>query len=155
MVHTHSHTSVDQSETAQAVFEAAGEQWTHIRAAVYDAIAKADAPLSAYDIADRMSTQLTRRIAPNTVYRILDLFLAHNIVSRIESKNAYVACAHPDAREDCIFLVCERCGGTSHQDDTEIGAKVRAIASQAGFQSRRPVIEVHGLCAACLPKRIC
>jgi Fur family transcriptional regulator, zinc uptake regulator len=150
MAHAHSHTSADQTEAAQAAFEAAGEQWTQIRATVYDVIIGADAPLSAYEIADRMSARLTRRIAPNTVYRILELFLIHNIVSRIESKNAYVACAHPDAKEDCIFLVCERCGTTSHQDDIEIGAKVRAKAQQAGFQPRRPVIEVHGLCGNCL-----
>jgi Fur family transcriptional regulator, zinc uptake regulator len=150
MAHKHHHSPADQSEVAQAVFEAAGEQWTEIRAAVYDVIVGADAPLSAYDIADRMSARLTRRIAPNTVYRILDLFLAHNIVSRIESKNAYVACAHPNAKEDCIFLVCERCGTTSHQDDIEIGTKVRDVARLTGFQPRRPVIEVHGLCASCL-----
>jgi Fur family transcriptional regulator, zinc uptake regulator len=150
MVHAHHHSPADQTETAQAVFEAAGEQWTDIRAAVYDVIVGTESALSAYDIADRMSARLTRRIAPNTVYRILDLFLAHNIVSRIESKNAYVACAHPDAKEDCIFLVCERCGTTSHRDDVEIGAKVRQMAAQTGFQPRRPVIEVHGLCASCL-----
>jgi Fur family transcriptional regulator, zinc uptake regulator len=150
MAHAHHHNPVEQTETAQAVFEAAGEQWTEIRAAVYDVIVEANAPLSAYDIADRMSVRLTRRIAPNTVYRILDLFLAHNIVNRIESKNAYIACAHPDAKEDCIFLVCERCGTTNHQDNIEIGAKVRLVAEQAGFQPRRPVIEVHGLCSNCL-----
>jgi Fur family transcriptional regulator, zinc uptake regulator len=149
MAHAHSHTPTDQAEAAQAVFEAAGEQWTEIRAAVYDTIVAAEAPLSAYDIADRMSTRLSRRIAPNTVYRILDLFLAHNIISRIESKNAYVACAHPDAKEDCIFLVCERCGTTTHSDDIEIGAKVRDVALLSGFSPRRPVIEVHGVCASC------
>jgi Fur family transcriptional regulator, zinc uptake regulator len=149
MAHAHSHTPADQTEAAQAVFEAAGEQWTDIRAVVYDVIVEADAPLSAYEIADRMSARLARRLAPNTVYRILDLFQAHNIVSRIESKNAYVACAHPDAKEDCIFLVCERCGTTTHRDDIEIGAKVREVASLSGFAPRHPVIEVHGLCASC------
>ncbi len=149
MAHAHTHSPAEQAETAQAVFEAAGEQWTDIRAAVYDAIVGAVAPLSAYDIADRMSGKLARRVAPNTVYRILELFLAHNIVSRIESKNAYMACAHPDAKEDCIFLVCERCGATRHQDNAEIGAKVRAVASASGFLPRRPVIEVHGLCSTC------
>jgi Fur family transcriptional regulator, zinc uptake regulator len=148
MAHAH-HSPAHQTEAAQAVFEAAGEQWTEIRAAVYDVIIGADAPLSAYDIADRMSARLTRRVAPNTIYRILELFLAHNIVSRIESKNAYVACAHPDAKEDCIFLVCERCGITSHQDDVDIGRKVRDVAHISGFLARRPVIEIHGLCAAC------
>ncbi len=149
MIQPHTHNPADQAETAQAVFEAAGEQWTQVRAAVYDVIVAAEAPLSAYDIADRMSSRMTRRIAPNTVYRILDLFLAHNIVSRIESKNAYMACAHPDAKEDCIFLVCERCGTTTHRDDMDIGRKVREVAGLSGFLSRRPVIEVHGVCAAC------
>jgi Fur family transcriptional regulator, zinc uptake regulator len=149
MAHAHSHSPLEQSDAAQAAFEAAGEQWTDIRAAVYDAIVAAEAPLSAYDIADRMSTKLARRIAPNTVYRILDLFLAHNIVSRIESKNAYVACAHPDAKEDCLFLVCERCGSTSHQDNHKIGVDVRAVANRDGFSPHRVVMEIHGLCGRC------
>jgi Fur family transcriptional regulator, zinc uptake regulator len=149
MAHAHSHSPADQTEAAQAVFEAAGEQWTEIRAAVYDVIVGTEAPLSAYDIADRMSARLARRIAPNTVYRILELFLSHNIISRIESRNAYVACAHPDAKEDCIFLVCERCGTTRHQDNHAIGADVRDVAGGAGFLPRRLVMEVHGLCGSC------
>jgi Fur family transcriptional regulator, zinc uptake regulator len=90
-----------------------------------------------------------RRIAANSVYRILDLFVSANIARRVESVNAYVANTHPDCVHDCIFLVCDDCGQATHLDDDSVTAKVRAAATGAGFQELRPVIEVRGKCADC------
>lgn len=134
---------------ARSAFERAGDQWTDLRATVFDVLTRLERPASAYEITDRVSQALTRRVAANSVYRILDLFVAGNIAVRVESSNAYLANAHPDCRHDCIFLVCDRCGKTSHVDDDRIAADVRAAASATGFAPRRPVLEVRGLCAGC------
>src|SRR5439155_8472287 len=83
-----------------------GEQWTDMRAAVFGALASFDKPASAYDIAEAASNEQGRRVAANSVYRILDLFVAKNLARRVESANAYVANAHPDCLHDCIFLTC-------------------------------------------------
>jgi Fur family zinc uptake transcriptional regulator len=77
-----------------------GEQWTGMRAAVFDALAKFTQPASAYDIAEAVSSAEGRRIAANSVYRILDLFVGANLARRVESANAYVANAHPDCLHD-------------------------------------------------------
>ena len=53
-----------------------GEQWTAMRESVFDALAGFDRPASAYDIAEAVSEAEGRRIAANSVYRILDLFVA-------------------------------------------------------------------------------
>jgi Fur family zinc uptake transcriptional regulator len=83
------------------------------------------------------------------VYRILDLFVGANLARRVESANAYVANAHPDCLHDCIFLVCDSCGSTTHLDDDTITRTVRSAAQGAGFSPVRPVIEVRGKCADC------
>jgi Fe2+ or Zn2+ uptake regulation protein len=83
-----------------------------------------------------------RRVAANSVYRILDLFVGANLARRVESANAYVANDHPDCLHDCIFLICDSCGNTTHLDDDKLAGGVRAAASAAGFSPERPVIEV-------------
>lgn len=134
---------------ARDAMVAGGEQWTDMRAAVFETLASFDQPASAYDIADRVSQLLGRRVAANTVYRILDLFVTKNVAMRVESRNAYLANAHPDCLHDCIFLVCDGCGATTHVDDDALSTGVRARASAAGFKAERPVIEVRGRCADC------
>ena len=136
-------------KAARNAFERAGDQWTDRRAMVFDVLMQFDRPASAYEITEEVSKIAGRRVTANTVYRILDLFVAGNIAARVESSNAYVASAHPDCRHDCIFLVCDRCGKTSHVDDDRIAADVRAAASATGFQPVRPILEVRGLCAGC------
>ena len=126
-----------------------GEQWTEMRAAVFDALASFDKPASAYDIAEKVSQDQGRRVAANSVYRILDLFVGANLARRVESANAYVANDHPDCLHDCIFLICDNCGQAVHIDDDSLSSGVRAAAKKAGFSPDRPVIEVRGRCGDC------
>jgi Fur family transcriptional regulator, zinc uptake regulator len=128
-----------------------GEQWTDMRAAVFDALASFDKPASAYDVAEAVSKSEGRRIAANSVYRILDLFVGANLARRVESANAYIANRHPECLHDCIFLICDDCGQTVHIDDDSLSASVRKAAAGAGFSAPRPVIEVRGKCGDCEP----
>jgi Fur family zinc uptake transcriptional regulator len=126
-----------------------GEQWTQMRAAVFDALAGFAKPASAYDIAEQVSKIQGRRVAANSVYRILDLFVGANLARRVESANAYVANQHPGCLHDCIFLICDTCGQTVHIDDDSLTKGVREAAKGAGFSAPRPVIEVRGTCGEC------
>jgi Fur family zinc uptake transcriptional regulator len=126
-----------------------GEQWTGMRAAVFDALASFEKPASAYDVAEAVSKAEDRRIAANSVYRILDLFVAANLARRVESANAYIANKHPECLHDCIFLICDSCGQTVHIDDDALSASLRAAATKAGFSAPRPLIEVRGTCGEC------
>ena len=126
-----------------------GEQWTGMRAAVFDALASFDKPASAYDVAEQVSKAEGRRIAANSVYRILDLFVGANLARRVESANAYIANQHPACLHDCIFLICDSCGQAVHIDDDKLASGVREAAKTAGFSAPRPVIEVRGKCADC------
>ncbi len=146
--HAHHH-GADLAAAAQATLEAKGEQWTQLRAAVFEILSRFERPASAYDITELLSTAQGRRVAANSVYRILDLFVANNLAQRIESANAYIANPHPGCRHDCIFLVCDRCGHATHVDDDAVAGRVRHAAQKVGFLPERPVIEVRGRCAAC------
>ncbi|HEY1145738.1 MAG TPA: Fur family transcriptional regulator [Allosphingosinicella sp.] len=150
MVHVHqSHAGKSLATAARATMEKSGEQWTAMRSAVFDALASFDKPASAYDIADKVSKNQGRRVAANSVYRILDLFVGANLARRVESANAYIANDHPDCLHDCIFLICDACGQMTHIDDDTLANGVRAAARETGFTPIRPIIEVRGRCADC------
>jgi len=149
--HHHDLDSDSLVTAAKASLEKSGEQWTDMRAAIFDALRGFDKPASAYDIADRVSQARGKRVAANSVYRILDLFVGANLARRVESANAYVANDHPDCLHDCIFLICDNCGQTVHIDDDSLSGGVRQAAKTAGFTAPRPVIEVRGTCGDCDP----
>ena len=137
------------NEAARDALVSQGVQWTDLRAQVFEALARDNRPVSAYDVAERLSAEAGRRIAANSVYRILDLFVEHNLAKRVESRNAYVANTHPACAHDCIFLVCEACGRIDHIDDDSLAQGMRRRAEGTGFTPRRPVLELMGLCSAC------
>lgn len=147
-VHRH-HRGASLERAARDAVERSGEQWTALRAEVFAALSAFERPASAYDIAEEVSRQRGRRVAPNSVYRILDLFVAANVAMRVESRNAYLANEHPDCVHDCIFLVCDECGATTHLDDDRLSTGLRNRAEKAGFLPERPVLEVRGRCADC------
>lgn len=143
------HSGAALARAAQATLERTGEQWTVMRARIFETLAGFERPASAYDIADVVSKAEGRRVAANSVYRILDLFVGANLARRVESANAYLVNAHPDCLHDCIFLVCDHCGRTTHLDNDAVSAGIRLAAESAGFAPERPVIEVRGRCADC------
>lgn len=134
---------------AEATLLRAGEQWTPLRAKVFSTVQTAQKPATAYDIADAISKAEDRRIAPNSIYRILDLFVAANLVRKLESTNTYVVNAHPTCEHDCIFLICEACGDVSHVDMDDVTGTLRKAAAKGGFVPKRAVLELQGVCDAC------
>jgi Fur family zinc uptake transcriptional regulator len=145
----HVHEGESLKDAARDRLTSRGEQWTDMRESVFEALAGFERPASAYDIAEAVSKNQGRRVAANSVYRILDLFVGANLARRVESANAYVANAHPDCLHDCIFLICDTCGQAMHIDDDGISGGVRKAAESAGFSAQRPVIEVRGTCGDC------
>jgi len=145
----HEHSGAQLAQEAQDVLTRAGEQWTAMRADVFAALAAHDRPASAYDIAEDVGRARGKRVAANSIYRILDLFVRTNLANRIESANAYLANSHPGCRHDCIFLICDDCGTATHVDDESVTSALRGAGTKAGFANVRPVVELRGLCQAC------
>src|ERR1700750_3230401 len=145
----HEHHGADLTRAAQSTLEKSGEQWRAMLYRVFEALPGFEKRASAYDIAEAVSNAEGRRVAANSVYRILDLFVNANLARRVESANAYIANEHPECLHDCIFLICDECGQTVHIDDDSLSGGVRDAAKSAGFTAPRPVIEVRGKCGDC------
>lgn len=147
--HHHDLTGAALAKSAQSALEATGEQWTAMRAEVFDALAANDRPMSAYDLTEAVSSARGKRVAANSVYRILDLFVKTNVARKLESANAFIANTHPQCAHDCIYLICDNCGSAVHMDDDSLATGVMGAARAVGFTPERPVIEVRGRCAEC------
>ncbi len=147
--HHHEHTGDHLVEAARHALIDAGEQWTAMRAEVFGVLADQPRPASAYDIAEGVSQARGKRVAANSVYRILDLFVGTNLARRVESANAYIANPHPGCRHDCIFLICDTCGKAVHIDDDKLTGALVDAAHNAGFADIRPVVELRGVCESC------
>lgn len=147
--HHHEHAGESLVTAARAALLDAGEQWTAMRGDVFAALAEQARPASAYDIAEAVSAARGKRVAANSVYRILDLFVRANLARRVESANAYLANPHPGCRHDCIFLICDTCGQALHIDDDRLTGALVEAAGRAGFTDVRPVVELRGQCPAC------
>lgn len=147
--HHHEHSGENLTVAARESLVDQGEQWTDMRADVFAALADLEKPASAYDIAENVSRARGKRVAANSVYRILDLFVRTNLARRVESANAYLANPHPGCRHDCIFLICDSCGQAVHIDDDRLTEALIAAAKEGGFADVRPVVELRGICAAC------
>jgi Fur family zinc uptake transcriptional regulator len=147
--HHHEHHGSGLEQEARKALEQAGEQWTDMRADVFAALARQSRPASAYDVAEAVSAGRGKRVAANSVYRILDLFMRTNLARRIESANAWIANSHPGCRHDCIFLICDSCGKAVHIDDDALTGALVSAARGAGFADVRPVVELRGHCHEC------
>lgn len=110
----------------------------------------APAPLSAYDILDRLRAEGLR--APLQIYRALDKLVERGLAHRLESLNAFVACAdaHCHRKGLIAFAICEGCGKVDEFADAVIEERVGGWARDTGFKVEQTTMEIRGRCAACL-----
>lgn len=149
--HDHSRCSSDAIAHAEALCARSAQRLTPIRRRVLEALLSSHQPLGAYELIDRLSDG-TARPAPITIYRALDFLREHALVHRIESRNAFIACAHThDSNDPVVFLICERCGAVGEAAAQAVAHTIRSASRAAGFTPRTPVIEISGICAHCRP----
>lgn len=116
---------------------------------VLAALSQSASPLSAYDILDRLRDEGLR--APLQVYRALDKLVERRLAHRLESLNAFVACAdvHCHRQGPIAFAICESCGRVDEFADPVIERRFGAWANETGFKVQRTAMEIRGQCAAC------
>ena len=127
-------------------------------AMIANELASATKPMSAYELLDRLRPSGV--FAPTTVYRALDKLLSNGKVHRIESLNAFVACrsgdehAHEHGHTELGtgFTICDRCATVSEFEIPALHECLETAAAQGMFRPRASVVELHGLCAACVDR---
>lgn len=122
---------------------------TPMRQRVLDLLRKADEPIGAYALRDCLEQTLSRRVSPPTVYRALDYLQRGGLATRIESRNAWIACDRPAAEGVLLYCVCSACGSVVQSQAVAAHAELLALASRRGFAARGCTLEVSGLCACC------
>ena len=146
--HNHARCTADLLARAERTCERRGSRLTGQRRDVLNCVAQSHAAVGAYDIIERMAERGARP-APITVYRALDFLLAHGLVHKIESRNAFVACSHAHEGQPAALLICEACGLVAELDAPGVFKGLRTMAEAQGFAEQRTVIEMSGTCAAC------
>jgi Fur family zinc uptake transcriptional regulator len=119
---------------------------------VLGALTQSPGPLSAYDILDRLRGDGLR--APLQIYRALEKLVERGLAHRLESLNAFVACAdtHCHRKGLIAFAICAGCGKVDEFADEVIEERLGAWATQTGFKVERTTMEIRGQCADCLQK---
>ena len=114
---------------------------------VYDCLASSTSPMSAYDILDRVREAGIR--APLQIYRALDRLISIGRVHKIESLNAFVACAHPHRNHSTAFAICDGCKAVLELSPPSTHKAVNDWARKQEFSVANSCLEIHGRCSAC------
>lgn len=122
---------------------------TRNQSLVLDQLSEAVGPMSAYDILGKLGDEGIK--APLQVYRALDKLLEKGLAHRLESLNAFVACAEPHCHRAGIiaFAICETCGQVSEFSDFVMRQRLEGWADTSGFHATKTTVEIRGQCAAC------
>jgi Fur family zinc uptake transcriptional regulator len=115
---------------------------TPVRRRALEILLEGHAAMGAYDLLARLSAEGLGS-QPPVAYRALNFLVAQGLAHRIESADAFVACAHPGRAHVPAFLVCRRCRAVAEGEAEPMGAEV------AGFAVERRVVEAEGLCPGC------
>jgi Fur family zinc uptake transcriptional regulator len=134
---------------AHALCQRHSVKLTPLRETVLRALLASHKALGAYEIIEHLHGQ-GRRLAPISVYRVIDVLLATGLVHRLESRNAFFACLaeHGDTRS-LLVLICEACSRVAETSAPEAWASIEAVTRSNGFQVKSAVLEMQGVCADC------
>jgi Fur family transcriptional regulator, zinc uptake regulator len=147
--HDHGRCAADAIDHAERVCKLRAQKFTPIRRQVLQALLSSHRPLGAYEVIDELAKSMPRP-APITVYRALDFLIENGLVHRIESRNAYLACAQDhDAAAMVAFLICDTCGSVGEIPAAPVAQGLNAAARATGFAPKLSVVEITGTCAHC------
>jgi len=147
--HDHGRCAEDAFAHAERICAARGQKFTPIRRQVLGALLASHRPLGAYEVIDALARTMPRP-APITVYRALDFLMENGLVHRIESRNAFLACAHNhDDAGVVAFLICESCGAVGEVPAARLAQSFAEAARSAGFAPKLSVVEITGTCSHC------
>ena len=147
--HDHGRCTAEAMAHAEAVCARRTQKFTPIRRQVLQALLSSHRPLGAYEVIDELAKSMPRP-APITVYRALDFLMEHGLVHRIESRNAFLACAHNhESSSSVAFLICDRCGAVGEVAASSATQALIDGARATGFSPKMTVVEMTGTCANC------
>ena len=150
--HDHGRCAAEALRHAEQVCARRAQKLTPIRRQVFETLLSTHRPLGAYEVIEELTASMPRP-APITVHRALEFLMANGLVHRIESRNAYLACAHDhDSAAAVAFLICDRCGLVGEVPVRPLARSLAEAARASGFAPKLSVVEITGTCVHCQPK---
>lgn len=146
--HDHAHCTADLISRAEQACAKRGTRLTEQRRDVLSSVAESHSAVGAYEIIERMASGGARP-APITIYRALDFLLEHDLVHKIESRNAYVACSGSHANSQPTLLICDKCGVVDEVIEPATNTSLQSTAATKHFAINKTVIELSGICNQC------
>lgn len=151
--HNHQKCIRDAVSAAERICVGRGVRLTPLRRQVLELVWSSHAPIGAYEVLELMAGDGARP-APPTVYRALDFLKTEGLVHRIETLNAFVGCAHPEAPHDAQYLICEACGNAVELEIDGLARQIQKAAAREGFSVGGQTVEVKGKCGDCVGSRV-
>lgn len=136
-------------DAAIAACRIRGAQMTPLRESALAALWASHRPLGAYELREILASQMGRAVAAPSIYRTLEFLCEYGVAARIESLNAYIACARPEHDHTSVWFVCEQCGHATEVANKKLERLLAADAESLGFAIDHHTVELSGSCAEC------
>lgn len=133
---------------ARTYCEAHKLRLTKPREAVLGIVAASKTPMGAYDILHALGKEIENP-KPPTVYRAIEFWLTHHFIHRIESLNAYIACAAGHRHKSGHFLICNECGKVEETEISQVTQNLHNSLKKSPFIVSHWTLEMHGVCTKC------
>ncbi len=137
-----------ETEKALKVLRQRGYRITGPRRQVLQALARAERPLSPYEIQE-MLRQRGERLNHVTIYRVLELLCSLNLAHKVLLAGGFVICSLGDADGCHRFVVCRECGKLKEYASKALCAEETEFAEALGFRTEQHFSEFSGVCAGC------
>lgn len=140
----------ERLKQAELLCTQAHARLTPIRSDLLKLIYSYDIHLTAYEL-----LRLLRKNYPKaeamTVYRALDFLQKYQLIHRVESKNAYIACETPVHHPPHVqLLLCEKCGQAAEINAIYLKNALKELAQKNQFKLSDKPLEITGTCKTCL-----
>ena len=132
------HAPAERVALAMSLCSARGVQLTELRRQILELLWESGRPTGAYELIEALKLRGSRPVGPPTVYRALEFLMSQGLVSKIESRNAYVPCAHLERRHDCLFFFLKL--RPSRLRKRQIVSRLTAIPAAASSSRSRSMV---------------
>lgn len=146
--HDHGRCRSDGIARAERLARAQGLRLTPVRRRTLEILLAEHRALGAYEVLDQLAADGFGR-QPPVAYRALEFLVQNGLAHRVQALNAFVACAHPGAAHQAVFLICRDCKSIAEAPIDAPRAAVEAAAAAIGFRAEQVSIEASGQCPGC------
>jgi Fur family ferric uptake transcriptional regulator len=115
---------------------------------VFDILNNSKEPITAEQIYMKVRL-LDETISMSTVYRILELFIAKDLVIKTNITSDNKALFEVNRSEHKHFLICTSCKKVVNIEDCPLGIFEKTLENKTGFEVTGHRLEVLGRCSRC------